>query len=278
MDEKVTRSAYQARAGEALAPQPAAVRDLTKIYGAVTAVDHISFTLEQATTVALLGGNGAGKTTTIAMLLGLVVPTSGEVRVFGADMSKNRDAVAQLLNFQSPYVDLPARLTVRQNLTVYAGLYGIANAAERIAYIAKNLQIELLLDRPTGKLSAGQKTRVGLAKALLNAPELLLLDEPTASLDPDTADWIRHKLRDYAEDRGATLLFASHNMAEVERLASRVILLHQGRIVEDGTPASLIATYGRETLEEVFLDVVRGRTKDAPDTTRLNAATARSAS
>jgi ABC-2 type transport system ATP-binding protein len=260
MDEKVTRSGYHTGAGGAA---PVAVRDLTKIYGAVTAVDHISFTLQPATTVALLGGNGAGKTTTIAMLLGLVVPTSGEVKVFGADMSKNRWAVAHRLNFQSPYVDLPMRLTVRQNLTVYAGLYGIANAAERIAYIAEYLQIAPLLDRPTGKLSAGQKTRVGLAKALLNAPELLLLDEPTASLDPDTADWIRHKLREYAETRGATLLFASHNMAEVERLAGRVILLHQGRIIEDGTPSSLIATYGRETLEEVFLDVVRGRGRDA---------------
>ncbi len=264
MDDRVARSGYQARAdANAAAALPVAVRDLTKIYGAVTAVDHISFTLQPATTVALLGGNGAGKTTTIAMLLGLVVPTSGEVRVFGADMSRNRYAVAQRLNFQSPYVDLPMRLTVRQNLTVYAGLYGVANVAERIAYIAEDLQIAALLDRPTGKLSAGQKTRVGLAKALLNAPELLLLDEPTASLDPDTADWIRHKLKQYAERRGATLLFASHNMAEVERLAHRVILLHQGRIIEDGTPQSLIATYGRDTLEEVFLDVVRGRAQQA---------------
>jgi ABC-2 type transport system ATP-binding protein len=261
MDERATRTGYQARTSAA--PPPVEVRDLTKTYGAVTAVDHIRFGLEQATTVALLGGNGAGKTTTIAMLLGLVVPTSGAVRVFGADISKNRGTVAHRLNFQSPYVDLPMRLTVRQNLTVYAGLYGVANPVERIAYIAEDLQIGPLLDRPTGKLSAGQKTRVGLAKALLNAPELLLLDEPTASLDPDTADWIRRKLRDYAEDRGATLLFASHNMAEVERLAGRVILLHQGRIIEDGTPHSLIATYGRGTLEEVFLDVVRGRTKDA---------------
>jgi ABC-2 type transport system ATP-binding protein len=263
MDERVTRSGDRASAGAESAVAPVSVRDLTKIYGAVTAVDHISFTLEPATTVALLGGNGAGKTTTIAMLLGLVVPTAGEVRVFGADMSEDRGAVAQRLNFQSPYVDLPMRLTVRQNLTVYAGLYGIANAAERIAYIAEDLQIEPLLDRATGKLSAGQKTRVGLAKALLNAPELLLLDEPTASLDPDTADWIRHKLKRYAETRGATLLFASHNMAEVERLAGRVILLHQGQIIEDGTPAALIETYGRETLEEVFLDVVRGRAKRA---------------
>jgi len=250
--------------GRDLARLPVAVRGLTKRYGAVTAVDHISFTIEPGTTVALLGGNGAGKTTTIAMLLGLIEPTAGEVRVFGADMSRNRYDVAQRLNFQSPYVDLPARLTVKQNLTVYAGLYGIANAAERIAYVAEHLQITSLLDRPTGKLSAGQKTRVGLAKALLNAPELLLLDEPTASLDPDTADWIRRKLKDYARERNATLLIASHNMAEVERLADRIILLEAGRIIEDETPKALIKSYGRDTLEDVFLDVVRGRARRAP--------------
>ena len=283
MNERISGSSHQAGASvaEASVPDtnvPVAVRDLTKVYGTITAVDHISFKLKQGTTVALLGGNGAGKTTTIAMLLGLVMPTSGEVRVFGADMSKNRGAVAYRLNFQSPYVDLPARLTVRQNLTVYAGLYGIANAAERIAYIAEDLHIEPLLDRPTGKLSAGQKTRVGLAKALLNAPELLLLDEPTASLDPDTADWIRRKLREYAGTRGATLLLASHNMAEVERLADRVILLHQGRIIEDETPSALIATHGRDTLEQVFLDVVRGRGKHAPEAADRGAASARKAS
>jgi ABC-2 type transport system ATP-binding protein len=261
MDERVKSSVCEAGAGGEDASVPVAVRDLTKTYGAITAVDHISFALEPGTTVALLGGNGAGKTTTIAMLLGLVMPTSGEVKVFGADISRNRGEVAQRLNFQSPYVDLPARLTVRQNLTVYAGLYGVANVAERIAFVAEDLQITPLLDRQTGKLSAGQKTRVGLAKALLNAPELLLLDEPTASLDPDTADWIRRKLRQYAKSRRATLLLASHNMAEVERLADRIILLDAGRIIEDGTPAALIETYGRETLEEVFLDVVRGRSK-----------------
>ncbi len=204
MDDRVGNLGGQGGSGMVRpdAAAPAAVRDLTKIYGTITAVDHISFTLAQGTTVALLGGNGAGKTTTIAMLLGLVVPSSGEVRVFGADVSRNRSAVAYRMNFQSPYVDLPARLTVRQNLTVYAGLYGVANAADRIAFIAEDLQIKPLLDRPTGKLSAGQKTRVGLAKALLNAPDLLLLDEPTASLDPDTADWVRRKLKDYAETRG----------------------------------------------------------------------------
>src|SRR6478672_621568 len=246
MDEKVTASQDLAEA------IPVAVKALTKLYGKVTAVGNVSYLLEPGTLVALLGGNGAGKTTTIAMLLGLVVPTSGEVRVFGADISKDRKQVAHRMNFQSPYVDLPMRLTVRQNLTVYAGLFGVANAVERINYVAENLQITALLDRPTGKLSAGQKTRVGLAKAFLNAPELLLLDEPTASLDPDTADWIREKPRDYATRRRATLLLASHNMTEVERLADRVILLHAGRIIEDETPKTLIATFARKTLEEVF--------------------------
>jgi ABC-2 type transport system ATP-binding protein len=283
MDERVVNSGREpsasiAEIGAVDANMPVSVRDLTKVYGTVTAVDHISFTLAPATTVALLGGNGAGKTTTIAMLLGLVVPTSGEVRVFGADMSTRRGEVAHRLNFQSPYVDLPSRLTVRQNLTVYARLYGVANAAERIAYVARDLQIEPLLDRETGKLSAGQKTRVGLAKAFLNAPELLLLDEPTASLDPDTADWIRRKLRDYARDRGATLLLASHNMAEVERLADRVILLDQGRIIEDETPRALIETFGRKTLEEVFLDVVRGRSRQPAERPESEIAPARKAS
>ena len=283
MDERVVNSGREPRAsiaeiGAVDGNMPVSVRDLTKVYGTVTAVDRISFTLAPATTVALLGGNGAGKTTTIAMLLGLIVPTSGEVRVFGADMSTRRGEVAHRLNFQSPYVDLPSRLTVRQNLTVYARLYGVANVAERIAYIARDLQIEPLLDRETGKLSAGQKTRVGLAKAFLNAPELLLLDEPTASLDPDTADWIRRKLRDYARDRGATLLLASHNMAEVERLADRVILLDQGRIIEDETPRALIETFGRKTLEEVFLDVVRRRSRQPAERPESEVAPARKAS
>lgn len=269
----MARDIVQDEGGAAAADlAPVVVRGLTKRFGSVTAVDHLDFTLEAGSTVALLGGNGAGKTTTIAMLLGLIRPSAGTVQVFGADITSNRYAVAQRMNFQSPYVDLPQRLTVRQNLMVYAGLYGIANARERIASVAAQLQIDALLERPTGKLSAGQKTRVGLAKALLNAPELLLLDEPTASLDPDTADWVRQTIKGYASSRGATLLIASHNMAEVERLADRVILLHAGRIVEDETPAALIAAYGRETLEDVFLDVVRGRSAyDMPDRTQREA-------
>ena len=238
---------------------PVLVRDLVKVYGKVTAVDHISFMLEPGTTVALLGGNGAGKTTTIAMLLGLVVPTSGEVRVFGADISKDRKQVAHRMNFQSPYVDLPMRLTVRQNLSVFAQLYAVENIDGRIGEIAADLDLIDLLDRPTGKLSAGQKTRVSLAKALLNRPNVLLLDEPTASLDPDTADWVRGRLERFRDTVGATVLLASHNMMEVERLCERVIIMKRGRIEDDDTPARLLERYGRDTLEDVFLDVARGR-------------------
>ncbi|MEC9369022.1 MAG: ABC transporter ATP-binding protein [Pseudomonadota bacterium] len=236
---------------------PVEVRDLVKRYKAVTAVDGINFRLERGSVTALLGGNGAGKTTTIAMLLGLLVPTSGEVRIFGARMPEQRGLVAWRLNFESPYLDMPQRLTVRQNLTVYARLYGVADVAGRIVRLAEALQIEALLERPNGKLSAGQKTRVSLAKALLNAPELLLLDEPTASLDPETADWLRRTLQDYASQRGATILFASHNMMEVERLSDRVILLEAGHIIEDAAPRALIRKYGRKTLEDVFIDVAR---------------------
>lgn len=242
-----------------LAP-PVQVTELTKVYKSIRAVDGVSFTLAPGTITALLGGNGAGKTTTIAMLLGLVVPTSGAVAVFGADMTRQRARVAGRMNFVSPYIDMPMRLTVRQNLDVYSRLYGILNVAERIKFMAEDFQIVELLDRPTGKLSAGQKTRVSVAKALLNAPDLLLLDEPTASLDPDTADWIRGHLQKYCDQRGATILLASHNMNEVERLADRVLMMEEGRIVDDGAPRALIENYGRETLEEVFLDISRRRT------------------
>jgi len=207
----------------------------------------------------LLGGNGAGKTTTIAMIMGLLTPTSGTVRVLGADMPRQRYRVLHRMNFESPYVEMPMRLTVRQNLTVFGRLYGVAGLAERIAALADELDLADLLDRPNGKLSSGQKTRVSLAKALINRPEVLLLDEPTASLDPDTADWVRASLERYRSERGATILLASHNMTEVERLCERVVIMKKGRIEDDGTPAALLARYGRRTLEEVFLDVARGR-------------------
>jgi ABC-2 type transport system ATP-binding protein len=238
---------------------PAEVRDLRKVYRDVAAVDGISFTLGLGSITALLGGNGAGKTTTIAMLMGLVIPTSGQARVFGADMARERHTVLHRMNFESPYVDVPMRLTVRQNLEIFARLYGVRDLAGRVAAIAGELRLTDLLDRHYGKLSAGQKTRVSLAKALLNEPELLMLDEPTASLDPDTADWVRGKLVEYRQARGATILLASHNMVEVERLCDRVMMLERGKIVEDGTPAELLRRFGRDNLEAVFLDIVRHR-------------------
>jgi ABC-2 type transport system ATP-binding protein len=236
-----------------------AVDRLVKRYKAVAAVDGISFRLARGTVTGLLGGNGAGKTTTIAMIMGLVTPTSGTVAVLGAEMPRERYRVLHRMNFESPYVDMPMRLTVRQNLSVFAQLYAVPDIGERIASLAADLDLTEFLDRPTGKLSAGQKTRVSLAKSLLNRPEVLLLDEPTVSLDPDTADWVRSRLEQYRKDRGATVLLASHNMSEVERLCERVIIMKKGRIEDDDTPERLLSRYSRETLEEVFLDVARGR-------------------
>jgi ABC-2 type transport system ATP-binding protein len=240
--------------------QPAiAAEKLVKIYKTGTAVGGISFSLPQGSITALLGGNGAGKTTTIAMIMGLVMPTSGRVAVLGADMARERHRVLHRMNFESPYVDMPMRLTVRQNLKVFGELYAVPDLAARIGELAAQLDLVDLLDRPTGKLSAGQKTRVSLAKALLNCPEVLLLDEPTASLDPDTADWVRTHLENYRKQHHATILLASHNMVEVERLCERVIMMKRGVIVDDDAPDRLLARYGRETLEEVFLDIARGR-------------------
>ena len=198
---------------------------LVKIYKGGIAVNGVSFSLPQGSITGLLGGNGAGKTTTIAMIMGLVMPTSGQVSVLGVDMAGQRHRVLHRMNFESPYVDMPMRLTVRQNLRVFGKLYGVDEVEARIRELAEQLDLVEFLDRATGKLSSGQKTRVSLAKSLLNKPEILLLDEPTASLDPDTADWVRTKLQDYQAARGATLLIASHNMLEVERMADRVIML-----------------------------------------------------
>jgi ABC-2 type transport system ATP-binding protein len=243
-------------------PPAIVVAGLTKCYGEVLAVDELSFVVPTGATTALLGANGAGKTTTIAMLLGLLAPTAGRITVLGEDMQAHRYRVLGRINFSSPYVDLPLRLTVRQNLRVYADLYGIAAPEARIRELAHDLDLVPLLDRPTGRLSAGQKTRVMLAKALINEPELLLLDEPTASLDPDTADVIRSYLEEYQRRERATLLLASHNMAEVERLCSDVLMLKTGRLVDRGSPAELLARYGRANLEQVFLDIAR---TDAPE-------------
>jgi len=235
------------------------VRHLRKVYGEVVAVDDLTFSVPRGAVLGLLGGNGAGKTTTIAMLLGLLEPTAGEIRVLGVDMLKRRYAALPRMNFSSPYVDLPHRLTVRQNLLFYGRLYGVRDLARRIDEIAEHMQIGPFLDRRSGKLSAGQKTRVALAKALINSPEVLLLDEPTASLDPDTADWVRGYLKDYQHETHATIMLASHNMSEVERLCDDVILLQAGRVFERGSPRELIERFGREDMEEVFLDMARGR-------------------
>jgi ABC-2 type transport system ATP-binding protein len=241
-------------------PEPViAVSHLIKRYGETLAVDDVSFTVERGVTAGLLGANGAGKTTTLSILLGLLLPSSGSVRIFGEDVLRHRYRVLPRINFSSPYVDLPHRLTVRQNLVVYARLYGVPQRNRTIARLAADLQIDTLLDRPAGKLSAGQKTRVALAKSLLNDPELLLLDEPTGSLDPDTGDWVRGYLEDYRDRTGATILLASHNMAEVERMCSEVMMLKAGRLVDSGSPDELIRRYGRTDLEEVFLQIARGR-------------------
>jgi ABC-2 type transport system ATP-binding protein len=235
------------------------VQNLVKIYDQVTAVDGVSLSIQRGAIVGLLGGNGAGKTTTITSIMGLLTPTSGTARVLGADMSRERHRVLHRMNFQSPYVDLPGRLTVRQNLLTFARLYGHPDPKGRALELAGELELQPFLDRQTGKLSAGQKTRVALAKALINDPEVLLLDEPTASLDPDTAGWIRDHIAAHRSKKGATILLASHNMREVERLCDRVIFMRRGKIVADAPPSELLERYGRETMEDVFIDVARGQ-------------------
>lgn len=235
------------------------VQGLGKRFGTVTAVADVSFTVPRGSVTALLGGNGAGKTTTLSMLLGLLSPSSGQIAILGVDMLRDRYRVLPWMNFSSPYVDLPHRLTVRQNLAVYAELYGVPDFRRRIALLAEELDFTGLLSRPFGKLSAGQKTRVALAKALVNRPMALLLDEPTASLDPDTAEWVRDWLARYRAESGATILMASHNMTEVERVCDNVLMMRQGRIVDQGAPRDLVARYGRQNLEEVFLDIARQR-------------------
>lgn len=234
--------------------------ELVKKFNGLTAVDHIDLFVKNGQITALLGGNGAGKTTTLTMLLGLMVPTSGRIEIMGHDILKNRFSVLPFMNFSSPYVDLPNRLTVRQNLTVNGHFYGVSGLNKRIEELAEQLQLFPYLDRAHGSLSAGQKTRATLAKALLNKPKLLLLDEPTASLDPDTADWVRSLLSTYQQETGAAIFMASHNMFEVERMCHNVVMMQKGRIVDQGTPVELIKKYGQQNLEEVFLDIARSRT------------------
>ena len=231
---------------------------LIKDFGSIRAVNQLSLNLNKGSTTALLGGNGAGKTTTLSMLLGLLIPTSGNISIFGHDFVKDRYPALKRMNFSSPYVDLPQRLTVRENLTVYGKLYGLDDVRSAVMEMVETFRLTELIDRRVRKLSAGQKTRVSLAKALINKPELLLLDEPTASLDPETVSWIRTFLKNYQRDRGATILLASHDMKEVEQLCENVLLLRKGKLVEEGTPPDLLAKYSRKTLEEVVLDISRG--------------------
>jgi ABC-2 type transport system ATP-binding protein len=235
------------------------VGDLSKSYGRVVAVDRVSFAVRAGTTTALLGGNGAGKTTTLSMLLGLLMPSAGHVAVLGAKMPDERHRVLPRMNFTSPYVDLPKRLTVGENLAVFADLYGMRRPRERIDAVVEDCDLCGLVKRPYGSLSAGQRTRVSLAKAVLNEPEVLLLDEPTASLDPDVGDRMRTYLERYQRRTGCTMLLASHHMGEVERMCDDVIMLRAGVVVDQGSPRELIERYGRGNMEEVFLDIARGR-------------------
>jgi ABC-2 type transport system ATP-binding protein len=235
------------------------VAHLTKRYGQTLAVDDIGFSVPAGTTLGLLGGNGAGKTTTIAMLLGLLIPSAGSIHILGHDMATDRFAALARMNFSSPYIALPHRLTVAENLRIYGHLYDVRNMKRRIDELADQLDLRDLLRRPAGQLSAGQKTRVALAKSLISRPDVLLLDEPTASLDPDTGDLVRGWLERYRAESGCTVLLASHNMAEVERLCTEVLMLKRGRIVDRGSPDELLRRYGRDDLEAVFLDIARDR-------------------
>jgi len=233
------------------------VNNLTKTFKGVNVVDNISFNLKSGEIKGILGANGAGKTTTIAMLLGLLIPSKGSIKILSEDILKNRFTILNRINFSSPYVDLPKKLTVRQNLYVYSMLYGIKNINEKIKKISKQLGFEKLLYSKTGELSSGQKTRVSLGKAILNTPEILFLDEPTASLDPDSADRIRTFLENYCRKNNSSMILASHNMYEVTRLCDSVIMMKDGKIVDEGTPKSLLKKYGKKNLEEVFLKITR---------------------
>ena len=235
------------------------IKELTKIYNNYIAVDKINFEIEKNKTVGLLGPNGCGKTTTIGMILGLVSPSEGKILIENKNVNSfKRDEILKRFNFASPYVELPKKLTVKQNLEIYRRLYSIENLYERINEISHDLDIKSFFDRRTGDLSSGQKNRVSLAKSLINKPEILLLDEPTASLDPDIGDFIRSYIQEYKTKNRITVLLASHNMNEVERLCDSIIMMKSGKIVDRGTCEQLIKKHGRNNLEETFLKLVRG--------------------
>ena len=234
------------------------VKNLVKKFKSTIAVNNISLEIEKNNTLGLLGPNGCGKTTSIGMMLGLITPTSGEIFIDSVKLnSENRITLLSLMNFASPYVELPKKLTVRQNLEVYARLYGVSNKVERIEELVEDLNLSKFLDKNTGELSSGQKNRVSLAKSLINKPKLLFLDEPTASLDPDVGDFVREYLEKYKNKNELTMLLASHNMKEVERLCSKIIMMKQGKIVDEGTCEELINKHGRKNLEDTFLKIAR---------------------
>jgi len=235
------------------------VINLSKSYKSKQAVNNINFKINENEIVGLLGPNGCGKTTTIGMMLGLLKPTSGKVLINGMDIEKNKISLLHKMNFISPYIELPKKLTVRQNLVVYGKLYNVNNLNEQIDYLSNKLRLNKLLDSVTGELSSGQKNRVSLAKALINNPTVLLLDEPTASLDPETGDFVRTFLESYKKEKKISVLLASHNMDEVKRLCNSVLMMKDGTIVDSGTPDNLIAKHGRKNLEEVFLELVRNK-------------------
>ena len=233
------------------------VINLSKNYKSKKAVNNISFKINENEIIGLLGPNGCGKTTTIGMILGLLKPTNGKVLINGSNLETNKIPILKKLNFISPYIELPKKLKVKQNLIVYGKLYNVENLEDRINYLSKKLRLENLLDKITGELSSGQKNRVSLAKALINDPSVLLLDEPTASLDPETGDFIRTFLENYKKEKKISVLLASHNMDEVKRLCNSVLMMKDGNIVDKGTPDELIEKHGRKNLEEVFLKIAR---------------------
>jgi len=233
------------------------VNNLAKQFKNALAVNNISFKINKGTIIGLLGPNGCGKSTTIGMMLGLIKPTSGTVVINGQNIENNRTSLLEKMNFISPYIELPKKLTVEENLKVYGRLYGVKNLEGKISEIMEKLNLTEFKKRKTGELSSGQKNRVSLAKALINDPEILFLDEPTASLDPDVGDNIRTFIEDFASKKGATILLASHNMNEVERLCHEVMMMKDGKIIDKGKSSDLINKHGRKNLEEVFLKIVR---------------------
>jgi len=240
------------------------VNDLSKEFNKITAVNNINFIVEKNKTIGLLGPNGCGKTTSIGMMLGLIKPSKGEILIDGIDINKGeRDKTLSKMNFASPYIELPKKLTVKQNLEVYGRLYGVKNLEERISEVSRDLNLNGFLKKQNGTLSSGQKNRVSLAKSLINKPEILFLDEPTASLDPDVGDFVREYIEAYKSKNNVTILLASHNMKEVERLCDTVVMMKKGEIVDSGTCSELIERHGRNNLEETFLKIARSKNEMA---------------